>query len=81
MKMVGLEDEQRLPIGFRYANFRGELLILEKKVKEREGSLEMPLPSLKLTASSPLKMDGWNSTFLLGEAYFQVRTVSFRGCN
>ena len=39
------------------------------------------LPSLKLTGSLPLKIDGWKTTFLTfwGEkAYFQGRTVSFR---
>ena len=36
------------------------------------------LPSLKLTFS-PLKMDGWKTSFLLGWAYFQGRTVGFRG--
>ncbi len=36
------------------------------------------LPSLKLTASLPLKMDGWNSTFLLGFGLFWGQTVGFR---
>ena len=36
------------------------------------------VPSLKLTASWPLKMDGWKMTLLLGKPYFQVRTVGFR---
>ena len=37
-------------------------------------------PSLKLTASLHLKMDGWNTivSFWGVQAYFQVRTVSFR---
>ncbi len=34
--------------------------------------------TLPETNSSPLEMDGWNTIFLLGMAYFQVRTVSFR---
>ena len=38
----------------------------------------IPLPE---TNSSPLKMDGWNTTFPIGEAYFQGRTVSFREGN
>ena len=33
--------------------------------------------SLKLTASLPLKMDGWNTTFLLGRPIFRCY-VSFR---
>ena len=39
-----------------------------------------PIPSLKLTASLHLKMDGRNTfSFPFGvSAYFQVRTVSFR---
>ena len=33
----------------------------------------LQLHSLKLAASSPLKMDGWNTIcFPIGEAYFQV---------
>ena len=37
--------------------------------------------TLKVSAISHLKMDGWNSSFLLGQkGYFQVRTVSFREC-
>ena len=35
------------------------------------------LPSLKLTASWPLKMDGWNTTFLLGRPIFRGY-VSYR---
>ena len=35
------------------------------------------VPSLKLTASLPLKMDGWNTTFLLGRPIFRGY-VSFR---
>ena len=38
------------------------------------------IPSLKLTASLHLNMDGWNTIVSFwGPAYFQVRTVSFRG--
>ena len=35
------------------------------------------LPSLKLTFS-PLKIDGWNRTFLLGRPTFRGEHVSFR---
>ena len=35
-------------------------------------------PSLKLTASLPLKMDGWNTNFRLGMACFQQGSDSFR---
>ena len=48
------------------------------------GDLYLPvLPSLKLTASLPLKMDGWNiCVSFWGPAYFQGRfAVSFRECN
>ena len=40
------------------------------------------VPSLKLTASLHLKIDGWKITFLSfwGPAYFQGRTVSSREC-
>ncbi len=39
--------------------------------------------SLKLTATLPLKMDGWNTTVVSfwGPAYFHMRTVSFRECS
>ena len=36
------------------------------------------LPSLKLTASLPLKMDGWNPTFLLGRPISGAMLVSGR---
>ena len=39
------------------------------------------LPSPKLTASSHLKMDGWNISFLLGRPIFSGYVVSFRECN
>ena len=45
-------------------------------IKLKVGSLkvgqldEFLLPSLKLTASSHLKMDGWKMNFLFGMAYF-----------
>ena len=43
-----------------------------------------PLPSLKLTAFSPLKMDGWNTTFLLMDGWntilsYWVKRPIFRG--
>ena len=34
--------------------------------------------STTLPETNRLKMDGWKTTFLLGMAYFQWRTVSFR---
>ena len=37
--------------------------------------------TLPETNGLPLKMDGWNTTFLLGFGLFQGRTVSFRECN
>ena len=40
-------------------------------------SLCIDLPSLKLT--QPLKMDGWNTSFLLGWPIFRGY-VSFKGC-
>ena len=43
-------------------------------------SFSNKLPSLNLTASLHLKIDGWNTIlFLFGKVYFQVRTVGFRG--
>ena len=33
------------------------------------------LPSLKLTASLPLEMDGWNTTFLLGRPIFRCELL------
>ena len=47
-----------------------------------KGAGSWQIPSLKLTASLPLKMDGWNTTFLLGWPIFRCY-VSFRegkGC-
>ena len=38
--------------------------------------LKNHLPSLNLTASLHLKIDGWETTFLLGNVYFQGRTAS-----
>ena len=45
--------------------------------------IEMEVPSLKLTASLHLKMDGWKTTVLSfwDSAYFQGRAVCFRGCH
>ena len=41
--------------------------------------IDVYLPSLKLTASLHLKMDGWKSIlFFWVSGTFQVRTVSFR---
>ena len=43
-------------------------------------SFSNKLPSLNLTASLHLKIDGWNTIlFLFGKVYFQVRTVGFIG--
>ena len=42
---------------------------------------KMRLPSLKLTASLHLKMDGWNTfSFPFEMAYLQGRAVSVREC-
>ena len=38
----------------------------------------MDVPSLKLTASSPLKNDDWKTTLPLKMVPFQGRTASFR---
>ena len=51
---------------------------LESTVKTY--NLNQQLPSLKLTDIAPENgwFDGWKMSFLLGNHYFQLRTVSFR---
>ena len=46
----------------------------------RQHMIWKEIPSLKLTASSPLEMDGWNTIFLLGRPIFRGY-VSFREGN
>ena len=44
------------------------------------GELLHPLKLTYIAVISPLKMDGWNTTFLLGRLIFRGY-VSFRGCS
>ena len=46
----------------------------------RQHMIRKEIPSLKLRASSPLEMDGWNTIFLLGRPIFRGY-VSFREGN
>ena len=52
---------------------------LEVSQQIRSGDATRNSPSLKLTAICHLKMDGWNSSFLLGWPIFRGY-VSFREC-
>ncbi len=63
---------------WRYSRFKGWYQVIGPKM-----NFERKTPSLKLTASLHLKMDGWNTfSFPFGiSPYFQGRTVSFRECS
>ena len=55
------------------------IILVVSVVSYCEGGHIQLIPSQKLTCSH-LKMDGWNTSFLLGWPIFRCR-VSFRECN
>ena len=70
---MGIEDEL-LGAGALRKPDLGKGLNCDTYLGDQLGSLGRSLgglPSLKLTASSHLKMDGWNTNFLLGRPIFR----------
>ena len=61
---------------------KGHLTIPKRSQRiTRYMQIHSDVPSLKLTAFSPLQMDGWKTILSYwGPAYFQGRAVSFREC-
>ena len=61
----------------------GLVVLLEGQIMDLSQAESVSDTTLPETNSSHLKMDGWNTSFFWGPgdpAYFQGRSVSFRGC-